>query len=73
MGKYLDRKEEAAEKTTPHSRDNLLSHHPIFIFQIENESIVVCEPKSKEVEKKKHRRRTIQKKGKPDHETNKTQ
>lgn len=47
-GKYLDRKGEAAEKTALSGGYNLVSHRPIFIFKIESESIVVCEPKSKE-------------------------
>lgn len=58
MGKYLDKKGEAVEKTTLSSRDNLVSHHPIFIFKIENESIVVCEPKSKEVEEDTEKRKS---------------
>lgn len=58
MGKYLDRKGDAAEKTALSGRDNLVSHHPIFIFKIENESIVVCEPKSKEVEEDAEKRKS---------------
>lgn len=53
-GKYLDRKGEAAEKTALSGGYNLVSHHPIFIFKIE--SIVVCEPKSKDVEEDTERR-----------------
>lgn len=49
-GKYLDRNQEAAEKTALSGGYDLLSHPPIFTFKIENESIVVCEPKSKDVE-----------------------
>lgn len=58
MGKYLDRKGEAAEKMALRSHDNLVSHHPIFIFKIENETIVVCELKSKEEEEDIEKRKT---------------
>lgn len=57
-GKYLDRKGEAAKKMALSSHDNLVSRHPIFIFKIENESIVVCEPKSKEMEEDMKKRKT---------------
>lgn len=55
-GKYLDRKGEAAEKTALSGGYNLVSHRPIFIFKIESESVVVCEPKSKDVEEDTERR-----------------
>lgn len=66
-GKYLDRNQEAAEKTALSGGYDLLSHPPIFTFKIENESIVVCEPKSKDVEE------DIRKKRRADHEANKMQ
>lgn len=55
-GKYLARKGEAAEKTALSGGYNLVSHRPIFIFKIESENIVVCEPKSKYVEEDTERR-----------------
>lgn len=66
-GKYLDRNQEAAEKTALSGGYDLLSHPPIFTFKIENESIVVC------VSQRAKTWRKIRKKGRADHKANRMQ